>query len=116
MKNKECLENKECSITCPMEFAMTQISGKWKLIILWNIYKKEVIRYGDLKRSINNITDKMLSNQLKELVRDNIVHKKVYQEIPLRVEYSLTKSGESLIPIMKMLFKWGETVMGELKS
>ena len=58
----------------------------------------------------------MLSNQLKELVRDNIVHKKVYQEIPLRVEYSLTKSGESLIPIMKMLFKWGEAVMGELKS
>lgn len=114
MKNKECLEIRESNITCPMEFAMTQISGKWKLIILWYIYKEEVIRYGELKRSINKITDKMLSNQLKELVRDNIVHKKVYQEIPLKVEYSLTEYGESLIPIMKMLYKWGEEYLNKI--
>lgn len=114
MIDKECLDMKEYNITCPMEFAMTQISGKWKLVILWNIYKKEVIRYGELKRSVNKITDKMLSNQLKELVRDNIVHKEVYQEIPLRVEYSLTEYGQSLIPIMKMLFKWGEEYLNKM--
>lgn len=114
MKDKECLNTNECRITCPMEFAMTQISGKWKLIILWHIYQKEVIRYGELKRAVNKITDKMLSNQLKELVRDKIVHKEVYQEIPLRVEYSLTEYGESLIPIMKMLFKWGEEYISKM--
>lgn len=108
MKDKECLYTYGDGVICPMEFAMTQISGKWKLIILWHIYTKKVIRYGELKRSVNKITDKMLSNQLKELVRDNIVHKEIYHEIPLRVEYSLTEYGESLIPIMKMLYKWGQ--------
>ena len=56
----------------------------------------------------------MLSNQLKELVRDKILHIDVYQEIPLRVEYSLTEYGESLIPIMKMLFKWGEEYISKM--
>ena len=112
--DNECLEIKECGAICPMEFAMAQISGKWKLIILWHIYTKKIIRYGELKRSLNKITDKMLSNQLKELVRDNIVHKKVYQEIPLKVEYSLTEYGESLIPIMKMLYKWGEEYLNKV--
>lgn len=108
MKDKVSLDLNECRITCPMEFALTQISGKWKMVILWHIYQKEVIRYGELKRSVNKITDKMLSNQLKELVNDNIIYKEVYQEIPLKVEYSLTEHGKALIPIMEMLFKWGE--------
>lgn len=117
MKDKEFLDiKKDCSgrNICPMEFAMTQISGKWKLIILWHIYKSNVIRYGELKRAVNKITDKMLSNQLKELVRDNIVHKEVYQEIPLKVEYSLTEYGQSLVPIMKMLFKWGQEYIDKM--
>ena len=108
MNDKEILNISECRITCPMEFALTQISGKWKLVILWHIYKNEVIRYGELKRSLNKITDKMLSNQLKELVRDKIIYKEIYQDIPIKVEYSLTDYGKSLIPIMEMLFKWGE--------
>ena len=116
MINKENLDMKSCEVICPMEFAMTQISGKWKLIILWHIYKNEVIRYGELKRSVSKITDKMLSNQLKELVRDQIVHKEIYQEIPLRVEYSLTEYGESLVPIMKMLFKWGEKYISKMQD
>lgn len=108
MKDKEILDISECRITCPMEFALTQISGKWKLVILWHIYKNEVIRYGELKRSLNKITDKMLSNELKELAHDKIIYKEVYEEIPLKVEYSLTEYGKSLIPIMEMLFNWGE--------
>lgn len=108
MNNKNTLEMNQCRATCPMEFAMTQISGKWKLVILWHIYEKEVIRYGELRRSVSKITDKMLSNQLKELVSDKIIHKEIYQEIPLKVEYSLTEYGKSLIPIMEMLFKWGQ--------
>ena len=123
MKNEEeCisdkikLDTKSYDIICPMEFAMTQISGKWKLIILWHIYQNKVIRYGELKRSVSKITDKMLSNQLKELVRDQIIHKQVYQEIPLKVEYSLTAYGESLIPIMKMLYRWGEEYISKVHN
>ncbi|MCT4618274.1 MAG: helix-turn-helix transcriptional regulator [Marinisporobacter sp.] len=90
-----------------MEFAMNQISGKWKLVILWHIYDQEVIRFGELMKSINKITHKMLSNQLKELVNDGIIHKEIYKEIPPKVEYSLTEHGKTLIPIMEMLFEWG---------
>ena len=107
---KENIREK-CTSTCPIEFAMTQISGKWKLVILWHVYDSKVIRYGELKRSVRGITDKMLSNQLKELVADNIIHKEIYQEIPPKVEYSLTEYGETLIPIMKMLFTWGSDHM-----
>lgn len=116
MNSKDDLEINKCSETCPMEFAMTQISGKWKLVILWHIYDKRIIRYGELKRSVSNITDKMLSNQLKELVSDNIIHKEVYQEIPPKVEYSLTEYGKSLIPIMEMLFKWGQEHLDKIEN
>ncbi len=115
MNNKE-IEIKNCSELCPMEFSMTQISGKWKLVILWHIYDSEVMRYGELKRAVSGITDKMLSNQLKELVSDNIIHKEVYEEIPPKVEYTLTEYGKSLIPIMEMLFKWGKEQLIRLNN
>jgi DNA-binding HxlR family transcriptional regulator len=107
MKNKGISEENLNNVTCPMEFAMNQISGKWKLVILWHIYDQEVIRFGELMKSINKITHKMLSNQLKELVNDGIIHKEIYKEIPPKVEYSLTEHGKTLIPIMEMLFEWG---------
>lgn len=118
MNNKEIkeIEIKNCSELCPMEFAMTQISGKWKLVILWHIYVSEVMRYGELKRAVSGITDKMLSNQLKELVSNNIIHKEVYEEIPPKVEYTLTEYGKSLIPIMEMLFKWGKEQLIRLNN
>ena len=78
------------------------------------IYINEVIRYGELKRCLNKITDKMLSNQLKGLANDKIIYKKVYQEIPPKVEYTLTEYGKSLIPIMEMLFKWGEEYISKI--
>jgi DNA-binding HxlR family transcriptional regulator len=93
--------------TCPMEYAMNQIAGKWKLVILWHIYDSEVVRYGELQRLVGNITHKMLSNQLKELAADNLIHREVYQQVPPKVEYSLTEHGKTLIPIMDMLFDWG---------
>ena len=94
--------------TCPMGYTMNKIAGKWKLVILWHIYYQEIIRYGELKKEVGGITHKMLSNQLKELVKDNIIHKEVYQQIPPKVEYSLTDHGKTLIPIMKMLVEWGK--------
>ena len=91
-----------------MEYAMHKIAGKWKLVILWHIYDHEIIRYGELQRVLVNISHKMLSNQLKELVNDGIIHKEIYQQIPPKVEYSLTEFGQTLVPIMKMLFEWGK--------
>ena len=107
MKNKGSKEEDLMTSTCPMEYAMKQIAGKWKLVILWHIYDQEVIRYGELQKLVAKISHKMLSNQLKELVNDGIIHKEIYQQIPPKVEYSLTDFGKTLIPVMKMLFEWG---------
>lgn len=107
MKNKEVEEKLRCENICPMEFTMDVIAGKWKLVILWHIYDKEIIRYGELKKCVGKITHKMLSNKLKELVSDDIIHKKIYHQIPPKVEYSLTEEGQTLIPVMNMLVKWG---------
>lgn len=93
--------------TCPIEYSMQKIAGKWKLVILWHIYTSEVIRFNELMRTINKITHKMLSNQLKELVADELVHKEIYAEVPPKVEYSLTEDGKTLIPIMESLKVWG---------
>lgn len=93
--------------TCPMEYTMRTIAGKWKLVILWHIYDKDVIRYGQLKKSLSNITHKMLSNQLKELVLSELVHRETYHQIPPKVEYSLTEKGKTLIPILDIMHQWG---------
>lgn len=103
------LKEDKSIVTCNMEYTMNKIAGKWKLVILWHIYDKKVIRYGELKKSISKITHKMLSNQLKELADDNLIHKESYHEIPPRVEYSLTEHGKTLIPVMDMLFEWGKS-------
>ncbi len=113
MKNTEVSETEvliepTISVTCPMEYTMNKIAGKWKLVILWHIYDSEIIRFGELMKVINNITHKMLSNQLKELVSDGIIHKEVYKQIPPKTEYSLTEHGKTLIPIMNQLFEWGQ--------
>ena len=107
MLNSGVTEEKKFSNTCPMEYAMNKISGKWKLVILWHIYDNKIIRFGELMKVISSITHKMLSTQLKELVNDGLVHKEIYNEIPPKVEYSLTDFGKTLIPIMNMLFEWG---------
>lgn len=106
--NKEQNDKKIClRATCPMEFTMNEIAGKWKLVILWHIYDEKNIRYGELKRAVNNISHKMLSNQLKELIDSQLVHRKLYNEVPPKVEYSLTTKGKTLIPLLNMMYNWG---------
>ena len=93
---------------CYLEDAINIIGGKWRLKIIWTIYQSEVIRYNELKRNIVGITNMMLTQSLKELESSNIINRKQYNEIPPKVEYSLTKEGLSLIPILKDLEKWGK--------
>lgn len=90
----------------PVEFALHKIGGKWKMPILWRLDKK-VYRTGELMRDIPNITQKMLTQQLRELEEDDLVHRKVYPEVPPRVEYSITELGRSALPLVHALRNWG---------
>ena len=90
----------------PVEYTLKKIGGRWKMPILWRLNTK-VYRTGELKRSIKGITQKMLTQQLRELEEDGYVHRKVYAEVPPRVEYSLTDLGKTTIPIIETLRDWG---------
>jgi DNA-binding HxlR family transcriptional regulator len=82
------------------------IGGKWKLLILWNLREGEK-RFSELKRLIPEISEKMLIQQLRELEKDAIVHRDVETDVPLKVNYSFTEYGKSLIPIFQPLCDWG---------
>lgn len=93
--------------TTAVETTLRVIGGKWKLLILWHV-REEPKRYGELKRLIPSITEKMLIQQLRELEQDGIVTRSAYPEIPPRVEYAFSEYGKSLLPVMQALCEWGE--------
>jgi DNA-binding HxlR family transcriptional regulator len=92
---------------CPVRTTMDIIGGKWKPIILYYINNIGVCRFGELQRYIPQITKKMLTQQLRELERDGIVRRKVFRQVPPRVDYSLTKDGLTLEPILNSMSDWG---------
>jgi DNA-binding HxlR family transcriptional regulator len=92
---------------CSVELALQVIGGKWKPIILWHLRTGERQRFGELKRHMPNVTQKMLTQQLRELEADGMVLREVYAQIPPRVEYSLTDLGRSVLPILDQLSRWG---------
>lgn len=92
--------------TCPAEITLRVIGGKWKPVILWHL-KDGVKRFSELKRAIPGVTQRMLSQQLRELERDGVVLRKVYAQVPPKVEYGLTEFGRTLGPILRMMCKWG---------
>jgi len=96
------------TINCEKELTLAVIGGKWKLIILWHLGLEGTKRFSELKKLIPHITQKMLTNQLRELEEDQLVFRKVYPVVPPRVEYTLTEYGESLIPVLKMMYNWGK--------
>lgn len=91
---------------CAMDVTMHYIGGKWKTVVLWYL-RKDKKRFSELRKLIPNITEKMLSLQLKNLENDGIVGRKMYPEIPPRVEYFLTDFGKSLIPMLEEIARWG---------
>ena len=92
---------------CPMEAALDLVGGKWKGVILFRVGEK-TRRFNELHRLVCKVTPRMLTKQLRELEADGLIQRTVYAEVPPRVEYDLTKKGESLIPILKSLMDWGE--------
>lgn len=96
---------------CCVDFAFQRIGGKYKGRILWSIHSSGLQRYGQLKKSITGITPKMLTQTLRELEQDKLVHRQVYLEVPPRVEYTLTASGKKLIPFIEYLKQWVEELV-----
>lgn len=105
------METEINKFNCPVEYTLSIIGGKWKPVILWHLASDGVKRYGEIKKSLNGITHKMLSTQLKELEADDLIHRKEYHQIPPKVEYSLTQKGKTLIPILKIMCEWGKENM-----
>lgn len=91
---------------CALDVTMDYIGGKWKTVVLWYL-RKGTKRFGELKKHIPEITEKMLSLQLKQLEADGLVHREVFAEVPPRVEYCLSEEGKTLLPLLEELAKWG---------
>ncbi|MCX7772272.1 MAG: helix-turn-helix transcriptional regulator [Clostridia bacterium] len=100
---------------CPVELTLAVIGGKWKVLILWHLYDEGTKRFGELKNVLQGITQKMLIQQLKELERDGLIHREVYQQVPPKVEYSLTERGRSLKAILDAMCHWGNDYAREMK-
>lgn len=92
---------------CPVKYALDLLNGKWKLRILWELNQQESIRFNELQRRLSGISSVMLSKSLEELEQNKIVNRQQYNEIPPRVEYSLTVLGKALNPALQALGAWG---------
>lgn len=104
------MKNSPAKAFCAVDYAFQRIGGKYKGRILW-VLRDTILRYGELKRTVIGITPKMLTQTLKELEADELVSRKVYREVPPRVEYSLTDTGKELIPFISQMRTWGEKQM-----
>lgn len=93
-------------IRCPLEYGLEMFGGKWMSRIICVLAAKEVLRYSELRNEMGNITDAVLAAALKELIAGQIVARKSYDEIPPRVEYSLTEKGQSVVPILQSICQW----------
>jgi DNA-binding HxlR family transcriptional regulator len=99
------LENGE--FNCEKELTLSIISGKWKITIIYYLGTDGTLRFSEIKRLFPKITHKVLTTQVRELEEDGIVHRRVFPEVPPRVEYSLTELGQSIMPIVLMMYDWG---------
>jgi len=99
----------------PVELSLAIMGGKWKIPIIWML-KDDSKRYGELKRSLPKVTHKMLTQQLRELEQDEIISRKLYPEVPPKVEYNLTLLGKSVIPVIDLLNDWGEEYKSVFKQ
>lgn len=102
-KYKKKLED---DIRCPLEYGLNVFGGKWKSRIICVLSVQETLRYSEIRKEMYNITDAVLAATLKDLIEDGIIDRKSYDEIPPRVEYSLTEKGRSVVPILQSICEW----------
>ncbi|RDY24964.1 transcriptional regulator [Romboutsia maritimum] len=104
----KCHMNERCAKynTCPIVLVHKLISGKWKILILWYL-SSGCLRFSEIKRKLPDVTQKMLTNQLRSLEEDGLINRTVYPVVPPKVEYSLTKIGENMIPLLEQMYSFG---------
>lgn len=110
MKHKKTRRANNCHYGCAVEAALDVIGNKWKGVILFHLLDGKK-RFNELRRLIPSVTQRMLTLQLRELESDKVVHRKVYAEVPPKVEYSLTEFGTTLKPILLSLREWGSKII-----
>ncbi|MEM9920192.1 MAG: helix-turn-helix domain-containing protein [Bacteroidota bacterium] len=102
---------------CCMSVTMGIIGGKWKTVILFHLMENETLRYSELRKKMDTVTERTLSLQLKQLQKDGIINRKVFtSKPPLKVKYSLTKLGKSLIPVLRSIEDWGNFAIANLSD
>ncbi len=101
------MKKDEIRFNCPFELTIELIGGKWKGLILWHLLDKKVLRNGEMLRLMPRITQKMLTQQLREMEENGLVNREIYEQVPPKVEYSLTMHGEALRPILDQMIEWG---------
>ncbi|NOK09099.1 winged helix-turn-helix transcriptional regulator [Corallococcus exercitus] len=101
----------DCSSGCPVSATRDVIGGKWKGLILYHLLEG-TLRFGELRKRTPDVTQRMLTQHLRELEESGLVHRQVYAEVPPRVEYSLTPQGQTLRGVISALKSWGETYLG----
>ena len=94
---------------CYFQLAMMVIGGKWKPKVLFHLGRNDAVRFGALRRAVLGISEKMLIQSLKELEKDGLVNRRVYRQVPPKVEYSLTEIGKSFVPVLNAMFEWGKS-------
>ncbi len=92
---------------CPIVYTLAVVGGKWRWLIIYKLSEAKILRYKKKKRTLPHITHKMLSQELKELEAEKLIHRKEYPQVAPKVEYSLTEKGETLLPILERMSKWG---------
>lgn len=113
VKNSECTD---ANFNCPVEATLSVIGGKWKVVILFHLSHSGTHRFAELRRKIPGVSERMLTQQLRELEHDGVVHREIYPEVPPKVEYSLTAYGETLRPICELMCGWGKKHMKRVEA
>jgi DNA-binding HxlR family transcriptional regulator len=98
----------DCSPGCVVEATLQLIDGKWKGVVLFHLFESSKLRFNEIRRLLPNVTQRMLTNQLRELEADGLIIRKVYPEVPPKVEYSLAPRGKTLEPVILALKAWGD--------
>lgn len=101
--------NKE--FNCEKELTLSVLGGKWKLVILWHLGFEGTHRFNEIRKLFKSISHRILSKQLKELEQDGLIHRKVYDSSPPKVEYSISERGKTILPIVQAMYEWGKDNM-----
>lgn len=113
-RHEQCHMKEQCQKyeICPMGLVQKIVSGKWKILILWYL-SYNTLRFSDIKNKLPNVTQKMLTQQLRGLEEDKLIFRKVYPVVPPKVEYGLTDLGKKIIPILKMMHSFGAEYLND---